>query len=225
MAPWAPCCRPTIPPLADFGGAGLENCNENLCRTRPEWVRNVHRSYLAAGSDIIETNSFQGSPIVLAEFNLEDQTHELNVLAAEIGAAGGGRIFNRREAALCRRIFGTHHQIDHLARRRYVRPNARQLLRAGPRTGGRRRRYSAVETAFDTRNIKAGMFAIAKLERDLGVRIPLMISGTIERWGAMLAGQPVDAFYASVSHADLLSVGLNCATGPGSDDRSYPHAF
>ena len=61
------------PTLADFGGAGLENCNENLCRTHPEWVLDVHRAYLEAGSDIIETNSFQGSPIVLAEFKLEDQ--------------------------------------------------------------------------------------------------------------------------------------------------------
>ena len=68
------------------------------------------------------------------------------------------------------------------------------------------------------------MLAIQQLERELGVRIPPMISGTIERWGAMLAGQPVDAFYASVAHADLLSIGLNCATGPGSDDGSHPHA-
>ena len=71
-----------------------------------------------------------------------------------------------------------------------------------------------LETGFDTRNVKAGLFAIRKLGRDLGIRIPLMVSGTIERWGAMLAGQPVDAFCASVSHGDLLSIGLNCATGP-----------
>jgi len=71
-----------------------------------------------------------------------------------------------------------------------------------------------LETGFDTRNIKAGLCAIRKLEHERGIPIPKMVSGTIERWGAMLAGQPVDAFYASVSHADLLSIGLNCATGP-----------
>src|SRR4029077_11962571 len=63
-------------------------------------------------------------------------------------------------------------------------------------------------------NVKAGLLAVQKLERELGFRIPLMISGTIERWGAMLAGQPVDALYASVANNDLLSIGLNCATGP-----------
>src|ERR1700680_2029367 len=72
------------PTAADFGGPGLENCNENLCRTHPEWITEVHRAYLEAGADIIETNSFQGSPIVLVEFNLEDKTHELNVLAAKL---------------------------------------------------------------------------------------------------------------------------------------------
>jgi 5-methyltetrahydrofolate--homocysteine methyltransferase len=71
-----------------------------------------------------------------------------------------------------------------------------------------------IETGFDTRNVKAGMVAVQKLEREAGVHIPLMISGTIERWGAMLAGQTVDAFYASVAHGGLLSIGLNCATGP-----------
>ena len=70
------------------------------------------------------------------------------------------------------------------------------------------------ETGFDTRNIKSGVVATQQLEHELGHRIPIMISGTIERWGAMLAGQPVDAFYASVAHADLLAIGLNCATGP-----------
>src|SRR5580693_7767065 len=72
------------PTAADFGGAKLENCNENLCLTRPEWIVDIHRAYLEAGADIIETNSFQGSPIVLAEFGLEDKTHQLNVSAAQL---------------------------------------------------------------------------------------------------------------------------------------------
>src|SRR5260370_33568855 len=72
------------PTAADFGGPGLENCSENLCRTHPEWISAIHRAYLEAGADIIETNSFQGSPIVLAEFKLEAKTHELNVLAAKL---------------------------------------------------------------------------------------------------------------------------------------------
>src|SRR6266853_6637284 len=72
------------PTLEDFGGAGLENCNENLCRTRPEWIREIHRAYLDAGADIIETNSFQGSPIVLADFSPDVDAHALNLAAARL---------------------------------------------------------------------------------------------------------------------------------------------
>src|SRR5216684_4260228 len=72
------------PTVADFGGPGLENCSENLSRTHPEWILEIHRAYLEAGADIIETNSFQGSPIVLAEFGRASDTHALNVLAAQI---------------------------------------------------------------------------------------------------------------------------------------------
>jgi len=72
------------PTTADFGGSHLENCNENLCITRPNWIREIHVGYLEAGADIIETNSFQGSPIVLAEFGLTAQTRELNVSAARL---------------------------------------------------------------------------------------------------------------------------------------------
>ena len=72
------------PTAADFGGAALENCNENLSLTRPDWIRDIHCKYLEAGADIIETNSFQGSPIVLAEFGLAAQTRELNVAAARL---------------------------------------------------------------------------------------------------------------------------------------------
>ena len=81
-----------------------------------------------------------------------------------------------------------------------------------------------IETGFDTRNVKAGLFAVQKLERDLGLRIPLMISGTVERWGAMLAGQPVDAFYASVAHADLLVHRPQLRHRSRPDDGSHPHA-
>src|SRR5688572_14493841 len=72
------------PGTADYGGAGLEGCNENLCHTHPDWVLAVHRAYLEAGADIISTNSFQGAPIVLAEFGLEGKTGELNVAAARL---------------------------------------------------------------------------------------------------------------------------------------------
>ena len=202
------------PTLADFGGAGLENCNENLCRTRPEWMLDVHRAYLEAGSDIIETNSFQGSPIVLAEFKLEDKTHELNVLAAKLARQAADEFSTAAKPRFVAGSLGPttksitlRGDVTFAQMRDSYYAQARGLVEGGAD-------ILLIETGFDTRNIKAGLFAVQQLERDLGVRIPLMISGTIERWGAMLAGQPVDAFYASVSHADLLSIGLNCATGP-----------
>src|SRR5579872_185446 len=72
------------PTAADFGGAGLDNCNENICRTHPEWIVDIHRAYIDAGADIISTNSFQASPIVLEEFGLAGQARELNVLATQL---------------------------------------------------------------------------------------------------------------------------------------------
>ena len=79
------------PTAADFGGVALENCNENLSLTRPDWIRDIHCKYLEAGADIIETNSFQGSPIVLAEFGLAAQTRELNVAAARLARQQGNK--------------------------------------------------------------------------------------------------------------------------------------
>src|SRR5580658_9385073 len=202
------------PTLADFGGAGLENCNENLCVTRPEWIADIHRAYFKAGADIVETNSFQGSPIVLAEFDIQDKAHELNFLAAKIARKAADEFSTTTKPRFVAGAMGPTTKsitlrgdvtFEQLSDSYYV--QAQGLVEGGVDV-------LLLETGFDTRNIKAGLFAIRKLERELGIHLPLMISGTIERWGAMLAGQPVDAFCASVSHANLLSIGLNCATGP-----------
>ncbi len=202
------------PTAADFGGAGLENCSENLCRTHPEWIRDIHRAYLDAGADIIETNSFQGSPIVLAEFGLQERTQELNVLAAKLAREAADQFSTTSKPRFVAGSLGPTTKsitlrgdvtFKELSDSYYQ--QAKGLIEGGVD-------LLLIETAFDTRNIKTAMVAVEKLERELGIRIPLMISGTIERFGAMLAGQPADAFCASVSHADLLSIGLNCATGP-----------
>ncbi len=202
------------PTAADFGGPGLENCNENLCVTHPDWIVDIHRAYLEAGSDIIETNSFQGSPIVLAEFGLADKTHELNVQAAKLARQAADEFSTPSKPRFVAGSLGPTTKsitlrgdvtFEQLRDSYYA--QAKGLIKGGAD-------LLLIETGFDTRNVKAGLLAIQTLEHDLGVRIPLMISGTIERWGAMLAGQTVDAFYASLAHADLLSIGLNCATGP-----------
>jgi 5-methyltetrahydrofolate--homocysteine methyltransferase len=202
------------PTLADFGGQGLENCNENLCVTRPEWIADIHRAYFKAGADIVETNSFQGSPIVLAEFNIQDRAHELNFLAAKIARQAADEFSTAAKPRFVAGSMGPTTKsitlrgdvtFKELSDSYYI--QAKGLMEGGAD-------LLLIETAFDTRNIKTALVAVERLERELGVRIPVMVSGTIERFGAMLAGQPADAFYSSVSHADLLSVGLNCATGP-----------
>ncbi len=202
------------PTLEDFGGAHLENCNENLCQTRPEWVIDVHRAYLAAGSDIIETNSFQGSPIVLAEFDLADKSHHLNVLAAQLARKAADEFSTPDKPRFVAGSLGPTTKsitlrgdvtFGELRDSYYV--QAKGLIEGGAD-------ILLIETGFDTRNVKSALVAIQQLEKELGHKLPVMVSGTIERWGAMLAGQPVDAFYASLAHADLMSIGLNCATGP-----------
>ncbi|HLH38338.1 MAG TPA: methionine synthase [Bryobacteraceae bacterium] len=202
------------PTAADYGGSKLENCSEILSRTHPEWITAIHCAYLEAGADIIETNSFQGSPIVLAEFGLESQTHELNVLAAKLARQAADRFSTTSKPRFVAGSMGPTTKsitlrgdvtMTQMAESYYA--QAKGLIEGGAD-------LLLVETAFDTRNIKAAILGIQRLEREIGAPIPLMISGTIERFGAMLAGQTADAFCASVSHANPLSIGLNCATGP-----------
>jgi 5-methyltetrahydrofolate--homocysteine methyltransferase len=198
----------------DFGGAALEGCNENLVRTRPDVVLGIHRAYFEAGSDMVETNSFGGTPLVLAEYGLRDDARELNLTAARLA----------RQAAA---------EYSTAARIRFVAGSIGPTTKAITVTGGvtfpqlvesfyTQARALAeggadvllVETAQDTRNVKAALMAIERVREEIGWTIPAMVSGTIESIGTMLAGQTADAFCSSVAHADLLSIGLNCGTGP-----------
>jgi 5-methyltetrahydrofolate--homocysteine methyltransferase len=202
------------PTVEDFGGARFENCNENLCITHPDWILDIHRAYLQAGADMVETNSFQGSPIVLAEFGLEHRTREINLAAAQLARRAADEFSTALKPRFVAGAMG---------------PTTKSLSLRGDVTFEQLRDgyyeqavglidggsdILLLETGFDTRNVKAGLLAIERLRRERNQRVPIMVSGTIERWGAMLAGQTVEAFYVSIAHADLLSVGLNCATGP-----------
>ncbi|HKA01751.1 MAG TPA: methionine synthase [Candidatus Solibacter sp.] len=199
---------------ADFGGPALEGCNENLVKTRPDVVLDIHREYYKAGADIVETNSFGGTRVVLAEYHLADQAYELNYTAASLA----------RQAS---------DEFSTPAKPRWVLGSMGPTTKAITVTGGITFReleenyydqakalteggadILVLETCQDTRNVKAGLLGIQRLMRDSGRNIPVMVSGTIEPMGTMLAGQAADAFWSSISHVDLLSVGLNCATGP-----------
>lgn len=199
---------------ADFGGAELEGCNENLVLTRPDVISSIHRAYLDAGADIIETNSFGGTPVVLGEYRLAGLAPQINFMAArlarqaadEYASSGRPRFVAGSMGPTTKAITVTGGiTFNELEENFYI--QAKALIEGGAD-------LLLVETAQDTRNVKAALNAIRRVEREHGRQIPIMVSGTIEPMGTMLAGQTADAFYVSVAGANLLSVGLNCATGP-----------
>ncbi|MCL4524304.1 MAG: methionine synthase [Acidobacteria bacterium] len=199
---------------ADFGGAQLEGCNENLVRTRPDVVTRIHEAYLAAGADIIETDTFGGTPLVLAEYGLQADAHNLNFAAAQLARAAAEKYSTPAKPRFVAGSMGPTTKaisvtggVTFAELRQNFYEQAKALVEGGAD-------ILLLETSQDTRNVKAGLLGIQQLRRESGERIPVMLSATIEPTGTMLGGQAVDAFCVSVAHMDLLSVGLNCATGP-----------
>ncbi len=202
------------PTYEDWGGARFENCTENLIFTHPDWILDVHRAYFAAGADMVETDSFGGHPITLAEFGIEDRCHDVNFISArlarqaadEFSTPGRPRFVAGAMGPTTKALTVTGGVTFSRMRDGYYQ-QAKALVEGGADV-------LIVETSNDTRNVKAALLAIQRLQREVSGRIPVIVSGTIENTGTMLAGQTADALYSSVSHADLLAIGLNCATGP-----------
>jgi 5-methyltetrahydrofolate--homocysteine methyltransferase len=198
----------------DFGGAALEGCNENLVLTRPDVILDIHKKYYEAGADIVETDTFGSTPIVLAEYALADKCYDINLAAAKIARQAAAEYSTPNKPRFVAASIGPTTKaitvtggvtFDGLIENFY-----KQTLGLGE--GGAD--ILLVETCQDTRNIKAALIGIQKAFDELGYQLPIMVSGTIEPMGTMLAGQAADALVASLQHVDLLSVGLNCATGP-----------
>jgi 5-methyltetrahydrofolate--homocysteine methyltransferase len=199
---------------ADFGGANLEGCNEYLVVSKPSAVEKIQRAYLEAGADIIETDTFGGTPLVLAEYGLGERAFELNRTAAQIARKAADEFSTSAKPRFVAGSMGPTTKtitvtggvtfpelVDHFYEQ------ARGLVEGGADV-------LLLETCQDTRNIKAGVLAVQRLGREIGHEIPLMISATIEAMGTMLAGQGVEALWSSLDHLNLISLGLNCATGP-----------
>jgi 5-methyltetrahydrofolate--homocysteine methyltransferase len=198
----------------DFGGHALEGCNENLVVTRPDVILDIHRAYLTAGSDLIETNSFGGTALVLAEYGLQDQAYRLNYEAARLARQAADEFSTPAKPRFVAGSIGpTTKAISVTGGVTFpelvvnFHDQAKALLDGGAD-------ILLVETSQDTRNVKAALLGIDKLSREIGRKIPVIVSGTIEPMGAMLAGQTADSLVASITHADLFAIGLNCATGP-----------
>ncbi|WP_338753319.1 methionine synthase [Bacillus sp. FJAT-52991] len=198
----------------DFGGEEYEGCNEYLNITAPDVIDRIHRAYLEAGTDIIETNSFGGTELVLNEYGLGKHTYEINRRAAEI-------------ARQCVDDFSTPEHPRYVAGA--IGPTTKTLSVTGGidfETLSKDFELQAValidggadlllmETSQDMLNVKAGTLGIQRAFEQTGKTLPVMISGTIEPMGTTLAGQNIEAFYISIEHIQPLSVGLNCATGP-----------
>ena len=201
--------------VEDYGGAHLENCTDNVSRANPGVVYAVHTSYLEAGADIIETNSFNGHPVSLAEFQLEADAYNINYAAAalartaadEYSALGRQRWVAGAMGPTTRSITVTRNVDFRTLRDGYY-------LRPGVIEGGAD--LLLIETCQDTRNVKSALLAIDELERDLSIEIPVMVSGTIEPMGTMLAGQTADAFWVSIPTASCWRSGSTARPAPNS---------
>ena len=202
----------------------LRGCVDVLSLTRPDLIRNIQRQYLDAGADILTTNTFTATRFGLSEFGLENSVHDIN-----------------REAARLARIIADEYTQRNPEKPRFVAGSigpTNKTLSLSPAVDDPGYRdisfdeiveaYSEavrglldggvdillVETVFDTLNAKAALYAIEKVFDDIGTRVPVMVSFTaVDMSGRNLSGQTVEAFYASVSHIPLLSVGINCSLG------------
>jgi len=200
----------------------IKGNNELLSITRPDVISAIHAEYLEAGSDIIETNTFSANAISQADYEMEALSYELNLKSAEIAVASAQKYSTidqpryvagalgptTRTASLSPDVNDPGFRavsFDDLADAYY--DQAKGLIDGGVD-------LLLVETVFDTLNCKAALFALETLFEEIGYKLPVMVSGTItDASGRTLSGQTVEAFWISVSHIDLLSVGLNCALG------------
>jgi 5-methyltetrahydrofolate--homocysteine methyltransferase len=206
----------------------LKGNNDLLCLTQPDIIRGIHKQYLEAGADIIETNTFNAQRVSLADYGMESLAYELNVAAAkvakeavaEFAAANPGAI---NAGAWVAGAIGPMNKTLSLSPD-VNNPGFRALSFdeaadayyeqvKGLVDGGAD--LLLIETIFDTLNAKAAIFAIRKYFRETGkASLPILISGTItDASGRTLSGQTLEAFYTSVRHARPLSIGLNCALG------------
>ena len=202
----------------DFGGPELEGCNENLVFTRPDVVAHVSRVYLEAGCDIVETNTFGATELVLDEYGLGAKAYEANRLATEIARRvctefdrPGRTHFVAGSMGPTTKALSLTGGISFDALSQHYYGQARGLFDGGAD-------YLLLETCNDGRNIKAALVAIDRLFSETEAagrgRIPVAVSATIENSGTMLAGQSIEALVAALMNRDLFYLGLNCATGP-----------
>ena len=202
----------------------VQGNNDMLSITQPEAIADVHAKYFAAGADIVETNTFSGTTIAMADYGMEEFVYELNYESAKI-AKKVAQEFTEKEPEKPRFVAGAMGPTNKTASmspdvndpgfravsfdelRAAYKQQAEALIRGGVD-------MLLVETIFDTPHAKAALFAIEELKEERKIEIPVMVSGTItDASGRTLSGQTAEAFLISIGHMPLLSVGFNCALG------------
>ena len=202
----------------------LQGNNDLLSLTQPEAIADVHRKYFAAGADIVETNTFSGTTIAMADYHMEDLVYELNYESARIAKKVADE-FTKKEPNKPRFVAGSigptnktasmspdvndpgYRAISFDELRIAYKQQVEALLDGGSD-------LLLVETIFDTLNAKAALFAIEEVKEERNIDVPIMVSGTItDASGRTLSGQTAEAFLISISHIPILSVGFNCALG------------
>jgi 5-methyltetrahydrofolate--homocysteine methyltransferase len=202
----------------------LKGNNDLLSLTQPQAIKDVHAQYFEAGADIVETNTFSGTTIGMADYHLEDLVYELNFESAKIAREVADE-FTAKNPEKPRFVAGS---IGPTNRTASMSPDVNDPGFRAVTFDDLRIAYKQqvealldggvdlllVETIFDTLNAKAALFAIEEVKDDRKIDIPIMVSGTItDASGRTLSGQTVEAFLISISHIPLLSVGFNCALG------------
>ncbi|MGG1676789.1 methionine synthase [Neobacillus sp. NRS-1170] len=198
----------------DFGGEEYEGCNENLNLTAPSVIANIHREYLESGADIIETNTFGATSIVLDEYGLGYKAYEMNKIAAMIAIGEVQKVYSEEWPRFVAGSMGpTTKTLSVTGGTTFDELTASYEEQAlGLIDGGVD--LLLLETSQDMLNVKAGFAGIQSAFSKTGTTLPIVISGTIEPMGTTLAGQSIEAFFISVEHMNPVAVGLNCATGP-----------
>ncbi|GLB51112.1 hypothetical protein NBRC110019_01510 [Neptunitalea chrysea] len=202
----------------------LKGNNDLLSITQPEAVKSVHKEYFEAGADIVETNTFSGTTIGMADYHMEDLVYELNYQSAKIAKEVADEI-SAKEPEKPRFVAGSIGPTNRTASMSpdVNDPGYRAVTFDGLKTAYKQQVEALidggvdlllVETIFDTLNAKAALFAIEEVKEERAVTTPVMVSGTItDASGRTLSGQTVEAFLISISHIPILSVGFNCALG------------
>jgi len=204
--------------------SSLKGNNDLLSLTQPKAIADIHKLYFEAGADIVETNTFSGTTIAMADYNMEDLVYELNYESAKIAKAVADE-FTKANPDKPRFVAGSIGPTNKTASMSpdVNKPEYRAITFDELRIAYKQQVEALVdggvdvllvETIFDTLNAKAALFAIEEVKEERQIEIPIMVSGTItDASGRTLSGQTVEAFLTSISHIPLLSVGFNCALG------------